>query len=103
MSVIWPGMVMREKVSGVAAVPLLLAGGLAGCGGEKRKMGVSAAAVPISFAGGLARCGGERRKWGWVRPRFPSHLPVVWPGVGVKREKWSGCGRVSPSPLMSHR
>ena len=65
-------------MSGVAAVPLLLAGGLAGCGGEKRKMGVSAAAVPISFAGGLAECRGEKRKWdGCGRG---SHLICRWFG-----------------------
>ncbi len=89
-------MVGRARRWGVAAaVPISFVGGLAGCSDEKRKWGVSAAAVPISFAGGLDGCGGEERKWGWVRPRIPSHLPVVWPDVVVKREKWGECGRVS--------
>ena len=35
---------------------------------------MGAAAVPITFAGGLAGCGGEERKMEWVRPRVPFTL-----------------------------
>ena len=60
--------VQAETRSGMAG---MMAGGAGGMGAAMSSM--------------FGRGGGERRKWGWVR--FPSHLPVIWLGVVVKREK----------------
>lgn len=80
----------ESKRGGAAAFPISFVGGLAGCGGEKRKMGVGAAAVLILFAGGLAGCSGEERKIGVGAAADPishHHLSARWPGVVMKERE----------------
>ena len=108
LSARWPGVVVKERESGVSAAAFLsytwhstvvwLGIVVERKWGECGRVPLSYPYLPVVWPGRVVM----RRESGVLRPRFPSHthhLLARWLGVGVKREE---VGIVRPRSPISH-